>query len=239
VPLRDVGYLRGVSDGEFDVQASAIAVELLDLPSEAQIAAACRGSGNPAALAWLGVHLRVNPGTSFVDIGAGLGGPAAWLVARYHCRVIALDPAAGAACAAASLFMLPVMLARADSLPVRSDAFDVALLLGVVSVVSDAVDVLGEAHRVGRRLGLLDYCATRRGQVEAGGSRFVSSEALTGLVTRAGWVVDRIDAVPVPAPQSWLDAADSVDVEVEPSEAEVIAAIAEGAIAPFMLVAER
>jgi SAM-dependent methyltransferase len=228
-----------VSDEEFDVQASAIAVELLDLPSAAQIAAACRGSGNPAALTWLAKHLRVDQGTSVVDIGAGLGGPAAWLIARYHCHVIALDPSAGAARAATSLFTLPVMLARADSLPVHSDAFDVALLLGVVSVVSDAVGVLSEARRVGRRLGLLDYCATRRRPVEAGGSQFVSPDALTALVTRAGWVIDQSNAVPVPAPQSWLDAADAIDVDVEPSEAEVIAAITERAIAPFMLVAQR
>jgi SAM-dependent methyltransferase len=228
-----------MSEDEFDAQAAAIAVELPRLPIEEQIAAACRGSGNPAALAWLAESLEVNESTRIVDLGAGLGGPAAWFAARYRCPVVALEPAGGAASAAASLFGLPVMQARADSSPVHADAFDVALLLGVVSVVPDAVAVLSEARRVGRRLGLLDYCSTGRDEVEAGGSRFRSPDTLTALVTRAGWSVDEGSAVSVPAPQSWADAAEAIDVDPEPSEAQVIAAISDGSIAPFMLVASR
>ena len=43
---------------------------------------ACRGSGSPSALAWLAEALELGPGRRLLDVGSGLGGPAAWAAAR-------------------------------------------------------------------------------------------------------------------------------------------------------------
>lgn len=60
--------------GEFDQQASVIASRLHELPEVEQIAAACRGSGNPAALSWLAECLGLDDKAWVSDLGAGIGG---------------------------------------------------------------------------------------------------------------------------------------------------------------------
>jgi hypothetical protein len=99
-----------MSDTEFGEQAASIAAQIPELPSEDRIAAACRGSGNPVALAWLAENLQLNESATVVDLGAGLGGPAEWMRARYQCTVIAVEPEPQAAAAGSSLFALPTSL---------------------------------------------------------------------------------------------------------------------------------
>ena len=232
-----------MGDSEFDVQAGAIAAQVHELSRDGALApyerfaAGCRGSANPAALAWLAESLALHPDSKVADLGSGLGGPASWISARYGCVVVALEPAIRAAAASRALFPLRVVNASATDVPFRSGAFDAALLLGVVSVVEDAESVLREARRVGGRLGLLDYCSTRSRDVHAGGSCFRTPTNLDDVVTRAGWQVHQGSAMPVEAPKSWTDVGARIDVQPEPSEEEVAAAIENGSIAPFMLVA--
>jgi SAM-dependent methyltransferase len=232
-----------VSGAEFDEAAAAIAAELGDVDIDRRMAAACRGSGNPAALAWLAEGLGLHADTRVIDLGAGLGGPAAWLARRYGCAVVALEPATGAAAGAESLFELTVVRGEASAVPFRDDSFDVALLLGVVSVVDDAAAVLREARRVGTRLGLLDYCAAASGVVRAGGSEFPPSAALEAAVEATGWNVVQAVDLTVPPPVSWDEAASGLDADIgddaKASEAEVVAAIDSGRIAARMLIAVR
>lgn len=234
-----------MADAEFDGQATAIAARVRDLASDGAIApherfaAACRGSANPAALAWIAENLALQRSSTVADLGSGLGGPASWIAARYGCVVVALEPAPSAAAASRALFPLRVVNASSTAVPFRTGAFDAALLLGVVSVVDDGVGVLGEARRVARTLGLLDYCSTQFGAVYAGGSCFRTPTALQRLVAAAGWRVEQASPMPVQAPRSWSDAAAKVNVRSESNEAEVAAVIEAGSIAPYMLVASR
>jgi hypothetical protein len=225
-----------MNDAEFDDQAAAIAAQIRDLPPETRIPAACRGSGNPAALSWLAENLGFGAGLSAVDIGAGLGGPAAWLVDRYSAALVGAEPAVRAASAAVELFAVPTVCAVADRLPFRTRCFDAALLLGVVSVVDDAPAVLAEARRVAGSIGVMDYCSTGDDAVLAGGSNFVTAAALVAEVEAAGWQVEQTTDLTVPDPVAWTRATEAVEVPPEPTEEEVARAIAAGAIAPFLLV---
>jgi hypothetical protein len=65
------------------------------------IPAACRGSGQPAALDWLLTGLAPAPGMLLADVGAGLGGPAAYAVAKTGIRPLLFE-CEHAACRAAA-----------------------------------------------------------------------------------------------------------------------------------------
>ena len=227
-----------MSDSEFGGQAADIAVRIPTLPPDDQIAAACRGSGNPVALAWLAENLGLTETSTLVDLGAGLGGPAAWMRSRYRCTVVAAEPEPQAARAASSIFAVPTLVAAADRSPFATDSFDAALLLGVVSVVADPAPVLAETSRIVAALGLLDYCSTGRSPVAAGGSTFPTERGLREMIG-AAFRLDQFAAVAIDTPDRWTRAADAVGGEPDPDEEEVGRAIDEGRIAAFMLVASR
>jgi len=227
-----------MSDTEFGDQAAQIATRMRDLRLDDQIAAACRGSGNPVALAWIAENLRLNDASTVVDLGAGLGGPSAWMRSRYGCDVVAVEPEEQAARAAASTFGLPTVVAAADRAPFAADAFGVALLLGVVSVVTNPHTVLGEARRVAGALGLMDYCSTGPEPVCAGGSTFLTQHRLREVVSLF-WRLGQFAAVSVEAPRTWVRASDDVQAVPNPDETDVTRAIDDGRIAPIMLVASR
>ena len=65
-------------EAEFDTVAEWTAEVAADLGPEYFVPAACRGSGKPAALDWLLTGLRPGPGDQILDVGAGIGGPAAY-----------------------------------------------------------------------------------------------------------------------------------------------------------------
>jgi SAM-dependent methyltransferase len=235
-----------VGDAEFSLQASAIADVVEGWPLDLRIAAACRGSGNPAALAWIAESIGLTARSLVVDVGGGIGGPAAWVADRFGSRLVALDPSWPAPRDARHLFGLPTICAGADALPLRADAFDAALLLEVLSVVDDPSAALAEARRVGARLGVLDHCSTTGRTVEAGGSRFRTPEALAALVADAGWDVDELTEIGVTAPARWSTAADEAERsasgsagEAEPSENEVVSAIESGRLRLWALAARR
>ncbi|MET0909454.1 MAG: methyltransferase domain-containing protein [Ilumatobacteraceae bacterium] len=227
-----------MSDNEFGDQAASIATRIRDLQPEDRIAAACRGSGNPVALAWLAESLRLDERARVTDLGAGLGGPAAWLRSRYRCSVTAVEPELQAASAGRSLFALPTVVAAADAAPFADDSFDAALLLGVVSVLDDPRTALSEAARLADRLGILDYCSTEPAPVRAGGSTFRTEQQLCDLVASL-FEAHRFAMVTIDAPQPWSQANDAVHATPDPDEADVTEAIEAGRIAPFMLVASR
>jgi len=230
-----------VGDVEFDVEAAALADRMAAMDIDDRMAAACRGSANPAALAWLAEELSIAPTTKVGDLGAGLGGPAAWLQRRWGCSIVAVEPAQGAVMGAQRLFDLVVVQAAAHHLPFADAAFDIGLLLGVVSVVDDLGAVLRESARVANRLGVLDYCSTSSATVAAGGSTFRTPEGLAAAFRADGWVVDQIVSIDVPTPTPWGRAADAAQggVDVPPSERAVAAAIESGRLGPQMVTARR
>lgn len=228
-------------DVEFNAEASTLADRIAALDIDDRIAAACRGSANPAALAWLAEELSIGPTSLVGDLGAGLGGPATWLNRRWQCPIVAVDPSPGAVAGARSLFGLDVVQAAADQLPFPDAVFDIGLLLGVVSVVDGLDAVLREAGRVARRLGLLDYCSTSPATLDAGGSTFRTPQGLVEALGAGGWDVDQIVSIDVPTPTPWARAADAAQngVDMPSSEQEVAEAIESGLLVPRMVTARR
>ncbi|MEJ7799335.1 MAG: class I SAM-dependent methyltransferase [Ilumatobacter sp.] len=227
-----------MSATEFGDQAASIAIQITELPTEEQIAVACRGSGNPVALTWLAENLRLRDTSTVVDLGAGIGGPSAWLRSRYGCRITGVEPEEQAAQAASSIFGLTTIVAAAEITPFAADTFDSALLLGVVSVVPGPETVLREARRIARTLGLLDYCSTSNDPVVAGGSTFPTPQRLRAIIA-VDWRINQFAAVDVDPPDTWAHAGAGVESKPDPDEAEVVRAIESRSIAPVMLMASR
>lgn len=230
-----------MTDAEYDIEAAAVTDRIMSMPANSRVAAACRGSANPAALAWLAEALDIGPDVTVGDFGAGIGGPAAWFARHWRCDVVAVDPAPGSVRGACALFEVPVVQAAAQHLPFKLDAFDVGLLLGVISVIDEPGAVLREVGRVAARLGVLDYCSSTSVEVHAGGSTFPTPEALIGLCQAHGWSVSDGLTIDVLTPPPWRAAAEAAQrgVVMPDAEREVVAAIESGALTPFMLTAVR
>jgi SAM-dependent methyltransferase len=233
-----------VTDSEFDDVARRTADRLAGATPDERIAAACRGSGNPAALAWIAEECGVNPATRVVDLGTGLGGPAAWIAQRYGCRPVALEPARGAVAGIHRLFDLAVVRADAVATPLRTDGFDVALLLGVLSVVDAPTEVAAEAVRLAGRVAVIEYCSTRGGSVHAGGSTFPTRERLEALLVSVGCAPPTVVEMTMPSPPRWVQAQEEFDATDDDtaaaaSEHAVQDAIAAGRLQPFVMVAPR
>jgi len=233
-----------VSDPEFDAAARRTARRLRDAPLAERIAAACRGSGNPAALAWLAEECGLERATRVVDLGTGLGGAAAWIEHRYGCRPFVLEPAAAAASGAGRLFDLRAVRADASAAPFRDDAFDVALLFGVLSVAPEPEAVVIETARLAGRVAVLDYVSTGDRACHAGGSRFPTAPELVALLSTGGFDRPVSAAVTMSAPPRWDAAQEAYDATDEVAAARrakqsVRAEIDAGRLAPVALVAHR
>jgi SAM-dependent methyltransferase len=222
-----------MGDAEFAVVADELYAHLPTLSRRDAIALACRGSGDPAALAWLAEGLELGDGLLVADLGGGTGGPAAWLHDRYGCPVVVVDPVEEAARVARDVFGIPAVVADGGRLPLAARV-DVVLALGVLSVTDDPRRLLAEARRLAPRLGVLEWCAEGGPPVEVAGSRFPTVDGLRTLLATTGWaVVAGPEVAGLPAPPSW-DRADSP----APTEEEdaVGAVIDRGAIQPQLLV---
>lgn len=199
---------------EFDDVAGWTADAVEQLGVQHAVPAACRGGASPAALAWLAEACELSPGIMLLDVGAGVGGPAAWAAERFGVRPILLEPMPAARRAAARLFGLPVVAADGRRIPLRTGSVDAAWCLGVLCTVQDKATVLGEIHRVlkpGASLGLLVVVARGPQVLQAPeGNHFPTERELTGLLADAGFeVLERADQ-PGRAPLSWSRRAEQV-----------------------------
>src|ERR1700741_5281028 len=95
------GDMPEAREPEFDPGAEWTAQVAADLGPEYFVPAACRGSGQPVALDWLLRALRAGPGYLLLDIGAGIGGPAAYAIDRAGVRAVLVEPEPDACRAAA------------------------------------------------------------------------------------------------------------------------------------------
>jgi SAM-dependent methyltransferase len=156
-------------EDEFDTVAEWTAQVAADLGPEYFIPAGCRGSGQPAALDWLLEGMRPRAGELLIDVGAGVGGPAAYAKAHTGVcgvRPVLVEPEPGACRAAARLFGAAVVQADARRLPFADAAAHVVWSLGVLCTLDgpqSQLAMLREMRRVtrpGGRIGLLVYMAT-------------------------------------------------------------------------------
>jgi len=186
------------------------------LGSEYAIPAACRGSGSPAALRWLGDRLGFSPSQRILDCGAGLGGPAAFAAAEFGVRPVLAEPMPEACRAAVRLFGLPAVAAAGQHLPFGTDSFSAAWSLGVLCTISDKLAALTELRRVlrpGGRLGLIVYLqASAELPCVPAGNRFPSQAELADLLRRSGFTVrdEQPLAELTEVPDGWQRRADEV-----------------------------
>jgi SAM-dependent methyltransferase len=208
---------REVFADEFDLIATWTEQVVAELGPQYAIAAACRGSGSPASLAWLAEALEVTLSRRMLDAGSGVGGPAAWLAQRFGVTPVCAEQMPGAARASRRLFGLPAVAATGQELPFGDGSFDAAWCLGVLDTAGDKPAMLAELRRVlvdTGRLGLLAFVAT--GPLEGPlpvGNEFSTAEELTALLGAAHFHV--LQSVPAAslqdAPVSWRAHADRVE----------------------------
>ena len=209
-----------MTDGEFDQVASWTVEAIERLGPDHAVPGACRGSGGPAAMAWLADWLAPSEATPFLDLGGGLGGPSAWLAEQHGISAIVVEPEAGGAAGGRRLFGLPVVQGDGSALPFVDATFAGAWSLGVLSTAPDQRGLLAELARVvrpGGRLGLVVYCATGSEAVtEPASNHFPTTAELDAHLAAAGLSVEgSVDLADLPdADQRWEERASAVDDEV-------------------------
>jgi len=212
----------GAMEAEFNTVADWTARVAADLGPDYYIPAACRGSGEPALLDWLLERLEPRPGEVMIDVGAGMGGPAAYATRCTGLQPVLAEPEPGACRAAARLFGVPVIQADATALPLRDGSVDVAWCLGVLCTATGGAAqqaILGQLRRVirpGGRIGLLVYlAATAELDDPPQGNHFPSSSQLHDLFGQAGLeAVEVAAARDVSKPADWADRIEAVEREL-------------------------
>jgi SAM-dependent methyltransferase len=220
---------------EFDTVAEWTAQVARALGPEYFIPAGCRGSGQPSALDWLlkGMLEGVRPtadepqpptGELLIDVGAGVGGPAAYAAERTGVRPVLAEPEPGACRAAASLFGAPVVQADAVALPWPDASARLIWSLGVLCTATDPehqLAMLREMRRVlrpGGRIGLLVFLATTlRLDDPPQGNHFPTPDQLTALLEHANLEIVRqahAGDLPPPSPD-WQDRTAAVERELQ------------------------
>jgi SAM-dependent methyltransferase len=207
-------------NAEFDTVAEWTAHVALDLGPDHHVPAGCRGSGSPPALDWLIDGMRLAPGATLLDCGAGVGGPAAYAARSCGALPVLAEPEPGACRAATRLFGYPVVRAEGSTLPIADASVDAAWALGVLCTTPQQQELLGELRRVVRpdgRIGLLVFVAQRdipKGQSD--GNHFPTSSRLLCLVERASLRLEQwLSTANLPAvPDGWAKRMDEVEREL-------------------------
>lgn len=207
-------------EAEFDTLAAWTEQAVREVGAHVAIPAACRGSGSPAELRWLADGLGLDGADRFLDAGAGLGGPAAWLRAhlgaRWRAAPLVTDPMPHAVAAARRLFGHPGFAARSEELPLPDGSVDAAWALGVLCTTPEKRAMLGELHRVlvpGAPLGLLVLVRTVAEVHDAPeGNTFPSHDELRADLAATGFTLTaELDAAGLPdQPPQWHDDAERV-----------------------------
>ncbi|HET7799689.1 MAG TPA: class I SAM-dependent methyltransferase [Humibacillus xanthopallidus] len=203
-----MGEMAQPMEDEFGTMARWTVEAVGALSPAHAIPAACRGSGTPSVLDWLLERLDASPATRLLDVGAGLGGPAAYGRGRVGLRPLCVDPMRAACHGARSLLGLPAVVGDAGRLPLADGAFDAAWSLGTLCTTEHKARWLGELRRVLRDdapVGLLVLVGTPAGFATPWGNDFPSDDALADVVARAGFAVtDREWSAALPdADEGW------------------------------------
>jgi SAM-dependent methyltransferase len=206
-------------EDEFGTMAAWTHEAVVGLGPEHAMPAACRGSGRPSALEWLLTRLGPAAGSPLLDVGAGLGGPAAFAREQTDVRPVCVDPMGQASAAAAALFRLPALVGEGARLPFASGSFAIAWSLGTLCTTEEKAVWLAELRRVlhpSGRLGLLVVMSTGESFRVPWGNAFPSGADLTRLLAAAGFgVVDEVWADDLAeADATWRRREEAVDAAI-------------------------
>ena len=132
--------------------------------------------GGQSATDELAARLDLKPGTTLLDLGSGLGGPARLFARQYGCSVIGLDLTPEYVSVAARLTELVGLQDRAEfrvgsalELPFAGSSFDRATLLHVGMNIPDKERLCREVYRVlkpGGLFGVYDVMRTGEEEIE-------------------------------------------------------------------------
>jgi SAM-dependent methyltransferase len=201
------------------------AILALALQGDERIAAASPGAGFPTALRSLAVGLQLRAGDVVVELGAGLGGVAAWLRSRTGCVVHAVEPAVGSRSVASELFPELEVHGDVDELRLPPGTVDAVVLAGVISLVPDADALVATAAhllRPGGRLGITDVVPLDRVEpvIVSGPNVVRTTPVLVEQLARHGFGVTHVGHGPCsPSPQ-WQAVADRVQARVRREHAD-------------------
>ncbi len=166
---------------------------------------------------------RPGPASALLDVGAGVGGPAAYGSEQAGIEPILVEPEPGACRAARRLFGFRTVQGDATRLPVADQTVRLAWCLGVLCTTSGPaaqLAVLRELRRVVRpdgRIGLLVFLAmTPELDDPPEGNHFPSPAGLADLVATAGLaVLDRAPTADLPSSApSWRERTGVVESEL-------------------------
>lgn len=129
-------------------------------------------TGGRRATAELLEPAELDPRSTALDIGAGIGGPARWITSRWGCRVVCLEPSEDL-CRAARLLnrlthlqeQIDVHAGGAPPIPFPDESFDVVVMQNVGMCIANKPELYHEIARVLRP-----------------GGRFLFQEYVTGPV---------------------------------------------------------
>lgn len=231
---------RDLLEPEFGTYSSWLVEAIARLDPAERIPAACRGTGRPALLEDLARLLRLREGALLLDIGSGLGGPAAWAVRNHRCRVLCLDLMELEVAGSLHLFpMLSGIVGSASDLPLVGESVDAAWALGVVEMVPQRQRSVAEVARVlrpGGRFAIYGFFAAEpRIQFHPAANRFDRAEALLDMFELEGLrIIQASPAGNEAAPADWCSPVASVRAAVRRQHAgEHALALAETQLGSF------
>ncbi len=209
---------------------------------------------------------ELEPGERVLDLGAGIGGPARVLAARFGARMVAVEPTARFRRLASELDAatgledaIEIVDARGHALPFEDGSFDLVWTQAVLPNVADVAPLAAEAHRVlapGGRWALADTVAGPGGELRfpvpwADGpadSHLLAPGALREALERPGFAAEVWEVGPAALAPAAARAADEprplVDIGLlmpdrDARMASLARNIAEQRIAPVQAILRR
>ena len=182
---------KSAMENEFDVVAGWTLAAIRELGPDHAIPGACRGTSSPAMLTWLAGNCALAAGQMLLDVGGGMGGPAAYAARERGVRSVVADPMPRACRAAQQLFTIGSVVAAGDRLPLADGRMEGVWCLGVLCSIADKAATLAEIRRVTRPGGMLGLMVVTADQPRPPGSPqgnvFPRHEELEPLLSDAGF----------------------------------------------------